>query len=196
MSGNPTNHNNIDNINKIFTEFSKNLLSLQQQQTKLNMSFPNLINNNSVNINDNNINNFNNDIMNGESNISKNNVDSQNLYNDGNEELEEVSNFNMNKNVIQAGINSNNLLNQKHKIQQKKGIKRSYNEMLENSMSIETDSLQNFTANKLCKKSNNEINLICPKNNDPIHYYYTDPLNFQLCFTEIRGSVKDYYYRC
>ena len=104
MSGNPTNINNIDNINKIFTEFSKNLLSLQQQQTKLNMSFPNLINNNSVNINDNNINNFNNDIMNGESNISKNNVDSQNLYNDGNEELEEVSNINMNKNVIQAGF--------------------------------------------------------------------------------------------
>ena len=30
MSGNPTNINNIDNINKIFTEFSKNLLSLQQ----------------------------------------------------------------------------------------------------------------------------------------------------------------------
>lgn len=30
MSENPTNHINIDNINKIFTEFSKNLLSLQQ----------------------------------------------------------------------------------------------------------------------------------------------------------------------
>ena len=84
------------------------------------MSFLNLINNNYVNINDNNINNFINVIMNGESNFSKNNVDSQNLYNDGNEELEEVSNFNMNKNVIQAGINSNNSFNQKHKIQQKK----------------------------------------------------------------------------
>ena len=56
MSGNPTDHNNIDNINKIFTEFSKNLLSLQQKQTKLTMSFLNLINNNSVNINENNIN--------------------------------------------------------------------------------------------------------------------------------------------
>ena len=30
MSENPSNHINIDNINKIFTEFSKNLLSLQQ----------------------------------------------------------------------------------------------------------------------------------------------------------------------
>ena len=87
------------------------------------MSFLNLINNNSVNINDNNINNFINDIMNGESNFSKNIVDSQNLYNDGNEELEEVSNFNMNKNVIQAGINSNNSFNQKHKIQQKKDLR-------------------------------------------------------------------------
>ena len=84
------------------------------------MPFLNLINNNSVNINDNNINNFINDIMNGESNFIKIIVDSQNLYNDGNEELEEVSNFNMNKNVIQAGINSNNSFNQKHKIQQKK----------------------------------------------------------------------------
>ena len=61
----------------------------------------------------------------------------------------------------------------------KKGLKRTYNEMLENSMSIETDSIQKFPGNKLLKKSNNEINLISPKNNDPIHYYYTDPLNFQ-----------------
>ena len=63
-------------------------------------------------------------------------------------------------------------------------------------MSIETDSIQNFPGNKLLKKCNNEINFICPKNKDPIHYYYTDPLNLQWCFTEIRGSAKDYYYRC
>ena len=68
--------------------------------------------------------------------------------------------------------------------------------MLENSMSIETDSIQNFTGNKLLKKSNNEINLICSKNNNTIHYYYIDPLNFQWCFTETRASSKDYYYKC
>ena len=49
------------------------------------------------------------------------------------------------------------------KFNKKKGLKRLYNEMLENSMSIETDSIQNFTGNKLLKKSNNEINLICSK---------------------------------
>ena len=82
------------------------------------------------------------------------------------------------------------------KFNKKKGLKRLYNEMLENSMSIETDSIQNFTGNKLLKKSNNEINLICSKNNNPIHYYYTDPLNFQWCFTETRASSKDYYCKC
>ena len=42
-------------------------------------------------------------------------------------------------------------------------------EMIENSMSFETDSRQNFTSNKLCKKSNNEIILILSKNNDQIY---------------------------
>ena len=83
-----------------------------------------------------------------------------------------------------------------HKIQQKKYVKkRTYNEMLENSMSIETESLYKYISNKKLKKLREEGNFI-KKCKEPIHYYYTDPLNFQWCFTETRGSAKDYYYRC
>jgi hypothetical protein len=44
----------------------------------------------------------------------------------------------------------------KHKIQQKKLIKkRTYNEMMENAMSIDEDSSNNFKFNKIKKKGEN-----------------------------------------
>ena len=52
-----------------------------------------------------------------------------------------------------------------------------------------------INSNKKLKKLREEGNFI-KKCNEPIHYLYTDPLNFQWCFTETRGSAKDYYYRC
>ena len=69
--------------------------------------------------------------------------------------------------------------------------------MLEKSMSIETDSKKIFFANKTLKTSNNKEPCMTKiKKNEPIHYYYTDPLNYQWCFTETRGSSQDYYYKC
>ena len=57
MSENPTNHINIDNINKIFTEFSKNLLSLQQYESYIIEIFS-LFQNEVLEIKDKEINNF------------------------------------------------------------------------------------------------------------------------------------------
>ena len=65
-------------------------------------------------------------------------------------------------------------------------------------MSIESESEFNQnqkTYNNLKNKINENQN-IKTKKAEPIHYYYTDPLNFQWCFTETRGSSKDYYYKC
>ena len=70
--------------------------------------------------------------------------------------------------------------------------------MLEESMSIKSESESNQsqkTYNNLKNKINENQN-IKTKKTETIHYYYTDPLNFQLCFTETRGSSKDYYYKC
>ena len=68
--------------------------------------------------------------------------------------------------------------------------------MLEKSMSIETESLINFNSNKKMKNIVEGENLVKQKINEPIHYYYTDPLNYKWYFTETRGSGKNYYYRC
>ena len=67
---------------------------------------------------------------------------------------------------------------------------------MENDMSIDEDSSKNFKSNKKLKKCENSESLIKTKNKEPIHYYYTDPLQCQWCFIETRGSTNDYYYRC
>ena len=46
------------------------------------------------------------------------------------------------------------------------------------------------------KNKMNENQNIKTKKAGSIDYYYTDALNFQWCFTETRGSSKDYYYKC
>ena len=68
--------------------------------------------------------------------------------------------------------------------------------MLEESMSIETESINTNKSNNKMKKTLEGENLVKLKVNEPIHYYYTDTLKYQWCFTETRGSSKDYYYRC
>ena len=65
-------------------------------------------------------------------------------------------------------------------------------------MSIESESNQSqetFNISKNLIKEKNYQN-IKTKRNEPILYYYIASLNFHLCFTETRGSSKDYYYKC
>ena len=184
--------NNENYLKNIFINFSKNLLLLQQQQTKITMDFLNNINNNNLNLT--NINNNNDNKIN--QNNNQNLINSQNNFDHFKELIQEqsesdLSNVNPYNNILTNKINTN------HKIQQKKSVKkRTYNEMLEKSMSVETESFNNFNSNKKMKKKDEGENFIKQKINEPIHYYYTDPLNYQWCFTETRGSAKDYYYRC
>ena len=51
--------------------------------------------------------------------------------------------------------------------------------MMENAMSIDEYSSKIFKSNKKMKKCENSESLIKIKNKEPIHYYYTDPLQNQ-----------------
>lgn len=169
---------------------------MQQQQTKLTLGFINAINND-INFS-NNYQNTNN-ILNSESIINKDLIGGTT----SNELNKNENNIHLNVMGYQNSNSSNNNLNLNqtinHKPQQKKfKRKRIYNKMLEESMSIESESESNQiqkTYNNLKNKINENQN-IKTKKAEPIHYYYTDPLNFQWCFTETRDSSKDYYYKC
>jgi len=188
-------NNNNDTISLI-TRFADNLLQMQQQQTKLTLGFINTINND-INFS-NNYQNTNN-ILNSELIINNDLIGGTT----SNELNKNENNIHLNvmgyQNINSSNNNSN--LNQaiNHKPQQKKfKRKRTYNQMLEESISIESESESNQsqkTYNNLKNKINENQN-IKTKKAEPIHYYYTDPLNFQWCFTETRGSSKDYYYKC
>lgn len=180
MSNNP---NQINNLKNILTTFSNNLLILQKKQTQLTLEFLNSINNNTINTSQ-NISTINNTDVN-----NNNNTEVQNYIKDNSEEKEEGIEMKNNN----TNINYNNINNEKndnyHKSQQKKYIKkRTHNEMLENSMSIEEESSNKFKTNLKMKKSEDTEKMIKNKSNEPIHYYYTDPLNNQWCFTETKGS--------
>ena len=60
-------------------------------------------------------------------------------------------------------------------------------------MKIHPKILNLIKKMKICE---NFESLIKIKNKEPIHYYYTDPLQYQWYFTETRVSTNDYYYRC
>ena len=138
-----SNSYNINNLKNIFTQFAKNLLKLQEQQTKLTKEILKNISLNEDNLHNNiNINNI--------PNISQ----SQNNLELINNEKEESEEYFLSKNAIYKKDDGNkdedtNKNEIKHKIQQKKIIKkRAYNEMMENGMSIDEDSSKNFKFNK------------------------------------------------
>ena len=102
----------------LIKRFANNLLQMQQQQTKLTLGFINAINNNNLL---NNYQNTNNKLNKNENNIHLNLIDFQNSKS--------------------SKLNSNPNQTINHKAHQKKyKRKRTYNQMLEESMSIESEA--------------------------------------------------------